>query len=444
MLDALLRDPEIEAIVGDAAMARSMVQVEIGLARVQGELGVIEPGAAARIEAALVDFDPDLARIDDELRRSAVPVLALVEMLRARVGGAAAASLHRGATSQDIVDTALVLQLRRALSLLEERLRALIEALAAIAEAHADTVMVARTRYQQAQPTTFGLKAAGWIDPLVRHLDRLAELRPRLLVVQLGGAAGTLAALGDRCIQVMEALAAELGLACPAMPWHAQRDSMVELASWLALVSGALGKIGADVLLLAQSEVGEIRLAEGGMSSAMPQKSNPVVAEALVTLARQNATALASMAQALVHAHERDGAAWQLEWLTLPAMLGTTGAALLLGQRLAGSMHVDAGRMAATIEASQGLILAEAMSLELARHIPAEQARQLVAEACSAAKAEGRHLVDALSERTELRLPWKDLADPRRHLGVARELQERVLAAARAALDPMPGSSHGG
>ena len=188
--------------------------------------------------------------------------------------------------------------------------------------------MVARTRFQQAIPTTFGLKVAGWLAPLLRHRQRLAELLPRLLVVQLGGAAGNLAALGDRGVEVMEDLARELGLACPPMPWHSQRDGLIELAGWLSLVTGSLGKLGQDVLLLAQNEVGEIREADGGGSSTMPQKSNPIRAEALVTLARSNATLVAGMHQAALHAHERDGAAWQLEWKILPDMVLAAGSAL--------------------------------------------------------------------------------------------------------------------
>ncbi len=333
MLDALLRDPEIEALVDDAALLRAMVDVELALVRVQARLGVIEAGAVPLLEAGLDGFVADLAGIDRGLRRSAVPVPALLEALRARVGAALGSSLHYGATSQDIVDTALVLQLRRALDLFEQRLRSTIEALITLAQAHQQTVMVARTRFQPALPTTFGLKVAGWLDPLARHLERLAQLRPRLLVVQLGGAAGTLAALGDRGLAVLQALADELSLACPAAPWHSGRDSMVELASWLTLVTGSLGKLGGDVLLLTQHEVGEVRETGGGSSSTMPQKSNPIRSEALVTLARHNASALSGMAQAQLHLHERDGSAWQLEWLTLPPMLGATGASLGPGRR---------------------------------------------------------------------------------------------------------------
>ena len=291
-----------------------MVTVEIALAAVEGRLGVIDAAAAAAIEASLTGFAPDLDDLTRGTAAAGVPVPALVAQLRRQVGGEAASFVHWGATSQDILDTALVLQLREALALLARRLDAVIAALARLADEHRATPIIGRTRFQQAVPTTFGLKVAGWLAPLLRHRERLAELTPRLLVVQLGGAAGNLVAIGEHGVEVMEALAAELELGCPAMQWHSQRDGFGELASWLTLVTGSLGKLGQDVLLLAQNEVGEVREAEGGGSSTMPQKSNPIRAEALVTLARRNATLVGGMHQAALHAHERDGAAWQLEW----------------------------------------------------------------------------------------------------------------------------------
>ena len=444
MLDALLRDPEIEALAGDAALVRAMVEVEVALARVQARCGLIEPDAGERIAAALEGFTPDLADIDDGLRRSAVPVPALLRQLRRQLGPELGSLVHLGATSQDIVDTALVLQLRRATARLEERLRLTIAALIELAERHERTVMLARTRFQQAVPTTFGLKVAGWLAPLVRHLERLAQLRPRLLVVQLGGAAGTLSAMGEKGPAVTAGLAEALGLGSFTLPWHNQRDGLVELASWLTLVTGSLGKLGVDVLLLAQSEVAELHEAEGGGSSTMPQKANPIRAEALVTLARHSATALASMAQAQVHAQERDGSAWQLEWLTLPGMLSATSAALGHGLTLAGSLEVDAGRMRANLEAGHGLALAEPMSFELARHMPRDAAQQLVAEACRTARAEGRQLVDILCERVALPLDWQHLGDPANHLGATAVLQARTLAAARQALATTGGPARDG
>ena len=361
-----------------------------------------------------------------------MPVPALVAQLRRQVGGEAASFVHWGATSQDILDTALVLQLREALALLERRLDAVIAALAGLADEHRATPIIGRTRFQQAVPTTFGLKVAGWLAPLLRHRERLTELTPRLLVVQLGGAAGNLVAIGEHGVAVMEALAAELELGCPAMQWHSQRDGFGELASWLTLVTGSLGKLGQDVLLLAQNEVGEVREAEGGGSSTMPQKSNPIRAEALVTLARRNATLVGGMHQAALHAHERDGAAWQLEWGILPDMVSGTAAALAHADALARTMVVDTGRMAAVLAATRGLPLAEAASFELAAHLPRAEAQKLVKAACAEVLATDRDLLAILAERApSLPIDWQEVRRRAEHPACAAMLIDRVLAEAR-------------
>ncbi len=434
MLDAHLREAETEALLGDTALVAAMVEVEVALARVQSRLGLIDAAAGEKIASALAGFTPDLAAIAAGLERSAVPVPALLEQVRARLGPGLGSLVHLGATSQDIVDTALIRQLEKALDEIEGRLRRLVSALVALAERHAATPMLARTRFQQALPTTFGLKVAGWLDPLVRHLTRLEQLRPRLLVVQLGGAAGTLSAMGEMGPSVMTGLAAELGLGTPAMPWHSQRDGLLELASWLALVTGTLGKLGTDVLLMTQNEVGELRQTAGGGSSTLPQKANPVLAEVLVSLARQNATSLSAMAQAQLHAHERDGTAWQLEWLTLPGMVSSTAAALGRSLLLAETLVVVPQRMRANLEASRGLVLAEPLGFALARHMPRDAAKGQLARACREVEADGRHLVDILRRNVDLPLDWDALADPARHLGAAQVLQARVVERARAVL----------
>ena len=426
VLTALLEDAEIAALLDDTALARAMVRVERALALVQGRLGVIDPGIAARICARLAEYQPDLAALARGTAAAGVPVPALVGQLRRAVGGEAAGFVHWGATSQDIVDTALVLQLREVLDRLDDRLAALATALARLADAHRATVAPARTRFQQAVPTTFGLKAAGWLAPLPRHRQRLAELRPRLLLVQLGGAAGNLAALGGQGVAVMEALAAELQLGCPAMPWHAQRDGPAECAGWLSLVTGTLGKMGLDLLFLAQTEIAEARDPQGGGSSTMPQKANPVRAEALVTLARRNATLLAGLHQALLHAQERDGAAWQLEWALLPEMAAATGAALAHADALARTLVVDAPRGQANLAAALDLPFAEAATFALARRLPRAQAQALVETACRAALASGRNLLDLLADQH----PDLDPAALRaqaEHSPAAQQLIDRVL-----------------
>lgn len=428
----LFSDPEIAALFRDRAEIRAMLRVEGALARVQGRLGVIPAEAAERIAHVADSVEIDPARLAEGTARAGVPVPALVDVLREAIGGEAAGYVHWGATSQDIVDTATVLRLRTALELCDVRLDGLIRDLAGLAEAHRGTLMAGRTRAQQALPTTFGLKVAGWLAPLVRHRRRLAELRPRLFVVQFGGGAGTLAALGDRGLEVMLALADELDLGQPVAPWHTQRDGLGECAGWLSLVTGALGKIGQDIVLMAQSEVGE--LVEGGEgrggSSTLPQKANPVAGEVLVTVARINAGLLANMHQALIQEHERGGAGWLSEWLTLPRMAALTGCALRHAGDLAARLEVRGDRMRANLNAANGLVLAEAATFALARHMPRAEAQAAVKAACVKTGETGRHLVDILAETVDAPVDWRALRDPANYLGEAERLIDRVIESA--------------
>jgi len=432
----LLSDAETAALFTDRTVLRAMLKVEAALAEAQARCGVISAGAASAIAAAAGALDPDPASLAARTAEDGVPLPALVAALRqavaASAGDEAAQAVHWGATSQDIIDTGLVLRLRRAIAILDGRIAALVTALAGLADTHRGTVMPGRTRSQQATPISFGLKVAGWLAPLLRDRDRLRELKPRLLLLSFGGASGTLGALGQDGIAVEAALAEVLDLAVPPMPWHAQRDGIAEFAGWLALVTGTLGKIGRDLILLAQNEVAEVRPGAGGGSSTMPQKSNPVGPEALVALARFNAGMVGQLHQAMLHEHERDGAAWQIEWLALPQMLVATGAALNHALALSGSLKVDAGRMATQLEASHGLLLAEAASFALAAHMPRPEAQRLVKEAATQATATGRHLFDLLAETSAAPVDWAALRDPARHLGAADAFIDRVLTAAKA------------
>ena len=428
----LFSEPEIAALFSDEAELRALLRVEAALARVQGRLDVIPAKAAKRISEVAETFAPDPTSLADGTAAAGIPIPALVAALRDAVGNEEAASfVHWGATSQDVIDSALVLRLEAALDLLEARLKAVSVVLAGLADGHRATLMVGRTRSQQAVPITFGLKAANWLAPLLRARQRLNQLRPRVLLLSFGGAAGTLAALGTRGPDVAEALAAELGLGLPPLPWHAQRDGIAELAGWLSLVTGGLGKLGQDVLLLAQSEVGELREggAEGrGGSSTMPQKANPVSSEVLVTAARLNATLLSAIHQALPQEQERGGPGWQLEWLTLPQMVVMTGGALRQAQDLLENLEVDAERMRANLEASKGLVLAEAATFALAEHLPRPEAQALVKSACAEVRRNGRHLMEVLADSCEAPLDWVALSDPANALGAAEAFIDRVLA----------------
>jgi 3-carboxy-cis,cis-muconate cycloisomerase len=441
----LLSDAELQGVFADATLLAEMVSFERALARVQGRLGVIPAGYAASIDAALEGYTPEPAALAEGTEAAGMPVPAFVAACRAEVGGPAADFVHYGATSQDVLDTAQVAQYARAAALLDRRLAALVDELAGLAETHRGTVMTARTRWQPAAPTTFGLKAAGWLAPLVRQRIRLAELRPRAFALACGGAAGTMDAFGPAALEIEAALAAELELPVAELPWHAQRDRVIEFGLWAAQLAGALGKIAQDVMLLAQGEIAE--LAEGaaddgrGGSSTLPQKRNPVGAETVLALARHAAGLASPLQLAALHAQERDGAAWAQEWLALPQLVTATGAALARMQALVAGLEVDAARMRANLEASNGLVLAEAASFALARELPREEALAAVKAACAEVRASGRHLCEVLAETTDTPIDWADFRDPARHTGAAdalvgRMLRETGAAPPRAAAGP--------
>ncbi|HAY48771.1 MAG TPA: 3-carboxy-cis,cis-muconate cycloisomerase, partial [Thalassospira sp.] len=325
LLGGLFSDPEIAALFDDRAQIASMLLFESALAAAEARAGVIPVESAARIAEVCRDFNPDPASLAAGTASAGVPVPALVKALKAEIGGEDARFAHFGATSQDVVDTALVLRLRDAIGIIRRRIRKLAKSLAAHADAHRKTVMIGRTRSQQAVPTTFGLKAAGWLAPLVRIDRRIDSLAADLLRLSFGGAAGTLASIGAKAADVESNLAEELDLPASDMPWHAQRDVLVDFASQLTALTGALGKMGQDLVLLAQSEIAEVQPGKGGGSSTMPHKSNPVQAEMLVTLARFNAGQLGVFSQSQLHDHERCGSSWLLEWLTLPQIIMAAG-----------------------------------------------------------------------------------------------------------------------
>ncbi len=327
ILSALVGDEETASAFSVEADVEAMLAFEAALAEAEASIGLISPQAAARIAQVCADFSPDLAALAEGAARDGVVAPSLVKQLRQAVGEPHAADVHRGATSQDVVDTSLVLRLKPILAAFDVRLDALIVALDALEAEQGETPLMGRTRMQRALPIRAADKLRAWREPLQRHRARLAALTPRLLVVQFGGAVGTRDALGGQGGAIAAELARRLGLG-DGPCWHTQRDALAEFAAWLSLVAGALGKIGQDIALMAQNEIAEIKLAEGGGSSAMPHKSNPVRAEVLVALARFNAALIAAQHQALIHENERSGAAWTLEWLILPQMVVATGAAL--------------------------------------------------------------------------------------------------------------------
>jgi 3-carboxy-cis,cis-muconate cycloisomerase len=430
----LFSDPELAAEFADETFVQRLLEVEAALAAAQAGLGLIPAEAAQQIasEAARLDLDYDALRAGTE--KAGVPVIELVRQLRARVGPESAGYVHWGATTQDVFDTAVVLQCRRSLDIVKSRLQVLIQALARLADGHRQTLMAGRTHSQQALPVTFGFKVAGWLAPLLRHRRRLEELLPRLLVVQYGGAAGTLAAVGKPGLAVQKALAAELALGVPLMPWHTQRDNIAELAAWLSMISSSLAKMAQDVILLAQSEVGEVRetadLSRGG-SSTMPQKSNPVISEVIIAAARTNAGLLSAVHQSGIQEHERGTHGWQMEWLTLPQMLALTCSALNKAILLGENLVVDAPRMRANLDASNGLLLGEAIVYALSpKHMSRAEAAALVKEASRIAVEQDRHLFDVVREINAAPIDWPALRDESAYIGLSNDFVDRVLAEA--------------
>ncbi|HVL21345.1 MAG TPA: lyase family protein [Amaricoccus sp.] len=429
----LYGDAEVAALFTGEAEVRAMLRVEGALASVEAGLGIIPEDAGRAIAAAAATVTIPPGSLAAGFASAGVPVSALVKEFRGQLAPEVGQWLHWGATSQDVVDTGLVLRLRDLLDLLDARLAALVAALGRAAAAHRDTVIAARTRFQMATPTTLGAKIAVWTAPLIRDRERLAELRPRLLRVSLAGASGTNAALQGRGEAVVTGLAETLGLGATPVPWHAARDTMLELGSWFALVTGSLGKIGADLILLGQSEIGEVTAGTGGGSSTMPHKANPVVPEALVALARVTAGNLGTLAQAMVHAEERDGTGLGVEWFTLPAMAMAAGAATRHGLALAETLKAHPDRIARTFAGDRGMMMAEAAVFALAEIMPRPEAQALVTAAVKAAGRDGT-LAEALAAAAPGH-DWPALLDPARGTGDAGRIADRLaeaIAAGRA------------
>jgi 3-carboxy-cis,cis-muconate cycloisomerase len=326
-LSSLLGDEEVARAFSVEADLRAMLDFEAALAASQAEVGLISQEAATRIGEVCASFSPDIAELRDGTAKDGVVVPAFIKSLRRSVGSPHAEKVHLGATSQDVIDSSLVLRLKPLISAFRTRLDLLIDRLGALEAEQGSLPLMAHTRMQRALPISVSDKLRMWREPLQRHLQRLSELTPRVLVVQFGGPVGARVGLEGRGDAVAAELARRLNLH-NGSSWQAERDGLGELASWLSLLSGSLGKIGQDVALMTQNEVGQAQLSGGGASSAMAHKSNPVQAEVLVTLARFNATLLGGQHQALVHENERSGAAWTFEWLILPQMLAAAGASL--------------------------------------------------------------------------------------------------------------------
>ncbi len=440
MPDSLFATDSMRAVFSDRARIARMLDFEAALAQAEASVGVIPVSAAGVIERRCDVDQFDVAAIGHAARDAGNLAIPLVSALTRNVAAADAGAsgyVHWGATSQDVIDTALVLQLRDALALIETDIERLAAALAKQARRHAATLLAGRTWLQQALPITLGLKLAGVVSALDRHRARLTALRGRTLVVQFGGAAGTLASLDDRGLAVTEALAARLSLAVPDMPWHTHRDRFCDVAATLGMLTATLGKLARDVSLLAQTEVGEARepAAPGrGGSSTMPQKRNPVGASIALAAAVRVPGLVSTMLTAAIQEHERGLGNWPAEWDTLPEIALLASGALAAMVEVAEGLEIDATRMRANLEITQGLIFAEAVQMALAPKVGRDTAHSLVASACRRATAESAHLRDILAQEPGVSRfldgqALDRLFDPVEYLGESRGFIERALAA---------------
>ena len=442
LLDPLFTTGKMREIFSDHGRLQGMLDFEAALARGSARAGLFPATAAEAIarkcEADLYDIDA-LAAGAAQSGNTAIPLVRALTALVAERDPEAARYVHWGATSQDAMDTGLVLQLRAALTALDTDLARLASALGTLAKKHAATPLAGRTWLQQGPPVTLGLKAAGFLSAVERHRARLGELKGRALALQLGGAVGTLAALGTRGMDVAAAVAETLGLVLPDVPWHAQRDRVAEVATTLSLLVGTLGKLARDVSLLMQTEVGEAAepsVGGRGGSSTMPHKRNPVGSAAILSAATRVPALTAIMLGAMVQEHERGLGGWHAEWDTLPEICALTAGALSQAVVIVAGLQVDAARMQKNLDLTRGLIVAEAVSMALGDKLGKSEAHSLVEEASKRSVAQGKSLRDVLQAdaRVTAHLSTSDLerlTDPRHYLGEAERLVARALAARR-------------
>lgn len=423
-------DKDLGALFSDSAELRAMLVVEGALAKAQASVGVIPEAAAEAINKDALSVTIDPGGLADATATNGVLVPALVAAFRKEMHNAEAAQyVHWGATTQDIIDTGLVLRLRRVIAIYEDRLTAAITGLADLADTHRALPMAARTWGVVATPTSLGAVIAGWGGPLIRHLHRLRALKSELLIVSLSGAAGTLSAMEPEGTEIRARLAEGLGLGDPGASWHSTRDGMAAFAAWMAGVTGTMAKMGEDLQNMVRS--GEIRLAGGGSSSTMPQKQNPVALALLTALARQMVGLSTNMTAAIQHRDQRDGAAWLVEWMTLPQMCIGTGKAVSMCADIAGRIDPQPDTLRGAVDDGLGLIYAEALSFHMARLMPRPVAQAKVKELCLQANAMQSPLANLAARE------WPDtefgaLFTPEAQLADAPSEADRFVAAARA------------
>jgi 3-carboxy-cis,cis-muconate cycloisomerase len=431
---------EMRAVFSDENLLKCYAEAEVALAVAQGRLGVIPREAAERIAKLAPSAALDRDALKQEAENVGYPILGLVRQLSQKLGEAGR-YVHWGATTQDIMDTGAVLQIRAALAIVERDIAAISVALAKLAAKYRDTPMPGRTHLQQALPITFGYKCAIWLSMMDRHSARLHELKPRVLMAQFGGAAGTLASLGDKGIDVRREYARELKLGDPPITWHVARDAVAEAVAFLGLLTGSLGKIGFDIMLMMMTELGEAFepfASHRGASSTMPQKRNPISSEILVANAKAVRQHAALMLDAMVQDFERATGPWHVEWMAIPESFILSAGSLAQAKFMLEGLVVDESRMRANLELSRGLIVAEAVMMGLAPLLGRQQAHDLVYEACREALAQGRSLLEVLEANPKIAaaLPedrLRALCDPAKYLGSAPRMVDEIVRQPRPA-----------
>jgi 3-carboxy-cis,cis-muconate cycloisomerase len=439
LLAPMLSGAAMRAVCDDVVFLQNMLDFEAALARAEAGCGVIPAEAAAAITKTCRAESFDIAALAQAATQSgnlAIPLVKALTANVARVDGAAARYVHWGATSQDVIDTATMLMLRAAIEALDGDLDRAVAGFARQARQHRDTAVVARTWLQHALPMPFGLKLAEYAAALHRSRKRLRRLREETLALQFGGAAGTLAALGDKGMAIAEALAQELNLSLPEAPWHTHRDRIADAASVFAIVTGTCGKIARDVSLMMQTDVGEAFEPAGqgrGGSSTMPHKRNPVAAASALAAATMAPNLAATIFAAQVQDHERSAGPWHAEWPTLPSLMLVTSGALAAIVDIAEGLEVDAARMRINLDATKGLIMAEAVTMRLAEKIGKSDAHHLIEAASNKAVAEKKHLRDVLTADANItgQLGADKIAklfEPMEYQGASQALIDRLLA----------------
>jgi 3-carboxy-cis,cis-muconate cycloisomerase len=436
LLSGLFSHGPVAGQTSDVALLQAMLDVEVALMRALARAGLAPAQAATEVAQAADASSFDVAAIGRGTADTGTPVPAMLSALRSRLSDEAAAHLHQGATSQDVVDTGLMLVAQRALAPLLDDLGAAANACAELAERHRSTLAPGRTLLQQALPLTFGIKAATWLSGLDGSCAELVEVREHVLAVQLFGAVGTLAALGDRGLEVMSAVAEELGLAEPALGWHTIRLRPARCSAALGSALGVMGKVARDVVLLAQTEVAEAAEGAGegrGGSSTMPHKRNPVGAVAVIACAQRAPGLVATILGAMGQEHERAAGAWQAEWEPFLELLRLAGSAAATLRELLEGLEVDADRMRADLGATGELVMSESVAAALSESIGRPAAQELVAAAAAASARSGRAFRELLADTPEVSagLGADGLGaalDPRGYLGVTDQLIARALA----------------